>query len=292
MNAITEHAVLELEAQEPRQDMPLAAQQTAMAQAMPRAAVTPSDLLQVAMEADDKDIGRLERLMAMDIRYRELQEADRQRAAEIAFEADFVGFTGEAIIIPKTKAVDRGRAGSFDQAEFDEVCRRLKPALARHGFGFRHKERFGVHEVDIGGEMVRSPWVWVSCILSHRGGHKDILELDGPADTQSANTPIQNAQSSASYLKRQSLLAITGTATGGEDDENAMRKAPAAASDDKGQVGSLDTLRAAGNEEAKKGTEALTAWWSGLNARQRADMTKDFGAMRKAARAVDEGVAR
>lgn len=244
------------------------------------------------MNSGDKDMDRMERLMAMDIRYRELQEADRLRQAEIAFEADFVGFTGEAIIIPKTKDVDRGRAGSFAQAEFDEVCRRLKPALAKHGFGFRHKERFGSLEVDIEGEKVRCPWVWVSCILSHRGGHKDLLELDGPADTQSANTPTQNAQSTASYLKRQSILAITGTATGGEDDESRQKRLQGAAETATGAAGTLEADRVAGNAEATKGMTALTAWWSTLTPLQQRQLSADFGAMRKTARAVDGEAAR
>ena len=49
-------------------------------------------------------------------------------------------------------------------------------------------------------------------------------ELEGPPGELSVNTPTQNMQTTASYLKRQSLLAITGTATGGEDDEAKMRK--------------------------------------------------------------------
>jgi hypothetical protein len=66
-------------------------------------------------------------------------------------------------------------------------------------------------------------WVWVTCYLEHRNGHAEKLELEGPPGDLSANTPTQNMQTTASYLKRQSLLAITGTSTGGEDDEANMR---------------------------------------------------------------------
>lgn len=273
---------------EPQVARPLVVQPAAN---LPSTVVTPADVLRVAMEAGDKDIDRLERLMAMQERHREAQERDRQRDAEIAFEADFVGFTGENVSIPKTKEVDRGRGGKFMQAEFDEVCRRLKPALSKHGFGFRHKERFGPHTPD--GAETAIPWVWVTCILSHRAGHKDLLELDSPADDQTANSLAQNSQSTASYLKRQSLLAITGTATGGEDSEagtgNSKRKEggePDAAE------GPGEVLLDAGRAAAMNGTEALTAWWKTLSARQQKDMNGDFAGLRKAARAADQGAAR
>ena len=277
---------------QPRVDQPV----TLRTEPAPARVVTPTDLLAIAYQSGDKDIERLERLMAMDIRYLEMQENDRKRDAQIAFEADFVGFKGENVIIPKTKPVDRGRGGSFSQAEFDEVCGRLAPALSKHGFGFRHKQRFGVQAIPLAdGTTSQVPWVWVTCILSHKGGHADTLDLDGPADTQTVNSPIQNAQSAASYLKRQSLLAITGTATGGEDDENRPAAPKSGATeqhaDDAGAAQKI-TLRNAGDAAARGGLQALTAWWAKLSPREQKDMSADFSAMRKAARLVDEGGAR
>lgn len=272
---------------------PIAPPPTPARAIQPSAVVTPADLLAIAMQSGDKDIERLERLMSMDMRYREMQENDRKRDAALAFESDFAAFKGENVIIPKTKEVDRKAGGRFFQAEFDEVCRRLNPALSKHGFGFRHKERFGVHPVMIDGVETPIAWVWVTCILSHRGGHCDTLDLDGPADTQTVNSPIQNAQSAASYLKRQSLLAITGTATGGEDDENRPRSTSSGSSgegdsDADASAAQRITLRNAGEEAAKGGMQALTAWWAKLSPREQKLMSPDFSAMRKAARAVDE----
>lgn len=256
----------------------------ALAPAAPRGVVTPADLLSIAMQSGDKDIERLERLMAMDVRYRELQQQERKRAEEIAFEADFVGFTGENIIVPKSKHVDRGRGGSFEQAEFDKVCDLIKPALAKHGFGVRHKQTFGAKTETIDGNEVQTPWVWVVCILTHKAGGRDELPLDGPADTQSVNSPTQNAQSTATFLKRQSMLAITGTPTGGEDDEaKHMKQQKGAEKSER-----LDELRDAGRAASMEGMAKLTAWWCKLTEKERAELSKDFGAMRKAARAADE----
>ena len=248
------------------------------------AVITPADLLVIAMESGDKDIERLERLMAMDERYRESQERERQRQSVLSFRRDFAAFRGENVIIPKSKHVDRGRAGSFFQAEYDEVCRRLSVALSKHGFSFRHDQRFGVNE--------GAPWVWVTCFLEHRDGHAETLNLEGPPGDLSANTPVQNMQATASYLKRQSLLAITGTATAGEDDESKLRgRAGSDGASTNDGPDPLEALRDAGRNAAMSGMASLTKWWGGLNAKQRSDMNSEFGSLRKAARAADEGSA-
>lgn len=265
------------------QAQPLAA---SALQAMPQQAVTPADLLRIAMQQNDGDIARLERLMAMDERYREQQERERQREAVLAFRRDFAGFRGENVVIPKSKFVDRGRAGSFYQAEFEAVCRMLSPALSRHGFGFRHDMKFGLKEWPLPDAPNNAiGWVTVTCFLEHRDGHVESLVLEGPEGDQSANTPVQNMQVTASFLKRQSLLAITGTATGGEDDEGAMHRKQEA---EPGATASEhEALLDAGQDAAMQGMVKLNEWWGSLTAKQRNAMTKDFGAMRKAAQAAD-----
>lgn len=191
---------------------------------------------------------------------REMMAIHREMKADEAresFREDFAAFRGENIIIPKSKHVDRGRAGSFFQAEFDEVCRRLSPALSKHGFGFRHDQRFGFRRVMNDGTETDVGWVFVTCYLEHRKGHAEKLELEGPPGDLSANTPVQNMQATASYLKRQGLLAITGTATGGEDDEGAAganRAADWAARVD--ETTTEDDLRQVSREGSKVFTEA------------------------------------
>ena len=217
----------------------------------------------------------------------DLQERWEKREAEKAFADAFAAFRGENIIIPKGKFVDRGKAGSFHQAEFDDACRRLSPALSRHGFGFRHDQRFGVVRRMHDGAESDVGWVWVTCFLEHKAGHTKSLELEGPPGDLSANTPVQNMQATATYLKRQSLLAITGTATGGEDDESKLRKS--AANEAKSEA--IDEQRKAGEAAAQEGLARLTAWWKTLDAKQQAALSKEFGDMRKTARRVDEGAA-
>lgn len=241
-------------------------------------------LLELQVRADNHQLEMMREKRRMD-------EEDRKAAALLAFRRDFAAFRGENIVVAKSKHVDRGRAGSFMQAEYHAIAQLLSPALSRHGFGFRHDQKFGPKPwplPDNPNNVIG--WVWVTCFLEHKDGHVETLELEGPEGDQSANTPVQNMQLTASYLKRQSLLAITGTATGGEDDEGAMRNKRRPAQQDQGaDEGEGDALLDAGRDEAMKGMKALTAWWGGLTAKQRSAMNNEFGALRRGAMQADQG---
>ena len=131
MNTVTAPLpVIDMIEAAPAPAMPVAT----MPQGLSNVAVTPSDLLQIAMQSQEKDIALLERLMAMDERYREQQERERQRAAVLAFRRDFAAFRGENIVIPKTKFVDRGKGGSFNQAEYDQVMGRISQTVTLSKF--------------------------------------------------------------------------------------------------------------------------------------------------------------
>ena len=250
---------------------------------------------------------QLERLLELQVRAdnhqidlmrekRRMEEEDRKSAALQAFRRDFAAFRGENIVVAKDKHVDRGRAGSFMQAEFHSIAQALSPALSAHGFSFRHDQKFGSMEwPTTDNPSARTGWVWVTCYLEHKDGHAEVLDLEGPAGDQSANTPVQNMQLTASYLKRQSLLAITGTATGGEDDENKMghgRNARSSvdrtASTDRADANEVEALCDAGRNAAMAGMADLTRWWASLTPKQQKEIGSDFGSMRKAARAADE----
>lgn len=286
MNTATDTPQLALVDIEPSKQAMLPATQPTMQAAV----VTPADVLRVAMEAGDKDIDRLERLMAMQERWLESQERERARQAELAFWRDFAAFRAENVIIPKTKFVDRGKGGSFTQAEYHVAAEMLSPALAKHGFSFRHDMKFGSRPWTTDGVVSDVPWVFVTCYLTHREGHIEKLDLEGPPGELSVNTPVQNMQVTGSFLKRQSLLAITGTATGGEDDEGEMRnrradrQRPAGGGDD----AEYERIRTQGHEKATQGMKPLTEWWGKLTQAQRDLLTPEFGAMKDAARKFDK----
>lgn len=235
-------------------------------------------LVELQIQMDEH---RLAMMRSQDERERE----QRKVAAELAYLEALAGFRGENIIIPKAKHIDRGRAGSFSQAEFDGVCRLLSPALSKYGLSFRHDQKFGTKAWPTPENPNNvTGWVWVTCYLRHKGGHGETLELEGPPDDQSANTPVQNMQSTASFLKRQSLLSITGTATGGEDTMRGSGMEPGAHDD------ARQALIDAGRAQAMLGMKALTEWWRVRSPREQKDLQLAYGSMRKAAIDADRGV--
>ncbi len=248
---------------------------------------------------------QLERLLELQVRAdnhrlemmrekRRMDEEDRKTAAMLAFRRDFAAFTGENIVVPKSKFVDRGKAGSFWQADWGTVKDMLAPALAKHGLSLRHDEVFGSKTWKTDGVENDIPWVYVTCYLEHKDGHAEVLKLEGPPGELSANTPIQNMQATGSYLKRQSALAITGTATADEDNESKLRNKRAPSDRDTGPSDADEEILQAGRDAALNGMAALNAWWGSLTAKQRTQFSPSYPAMRTAARQVDEtaGVAK
>lgn len=268
-----------------------------MRQAQAAAHAQPLTVIEHAMRAGATP-DQLERLLDLQVRAdnhqlelmrekRRMDEEDRKAAALLAYRRDFAAFRGENIVVAKDKEVNRGAAGSFMQAEFHNIAQLLSPALSKHGFSFRHDQRFDSKEWPTAENPGnRIGWVFVTCFLEHKDGHAETLALEGPEGDLKANTAVQNMQATASYLKRQSLLAITGTATGGEDDESRLR--------DKGkqrtQEGSdwLEELRGSGQEKAMEGMAALTSWWGSLTSRQRTELSPEFKTWRGAAAAADK----
>jgi hypothetical protein len=276
---------------EPREAQPLVVQQRdVQTQALPKASITPADLLRIAMESGDKDIERLERLMVMDERYRDSQERDRLRLAELAFHDDFAKFTSKGLVVPKSKHVQQRAKGggpgpNYWQSEYDQVCAILKPALGECGFGVHHEP-----VIKRNGKLV--DWIDVKCTLTHRLGHSRSITMGGLPDDSGSKNPSQEIQSTVTFWERHTLLAITSTAQQGMDNDGRGARGYREERGDPSQdaeTGPLDQLRDAGSAAAKIGMAELTKWWSTLDAKQRTALTSDFGVMRKAARAVDEG---
>jgi hypothetical protein len=251
---------------------------------------------------------QLERLLDLQVRAdnhqlelmrekRRMGEEDRILAAKLAFDDALNKLRSHNVIIPKTKeVVQTARSGGagprFMQSEFDVVCKMLSPALFDCGLSFRHDQQFGAKKWTTDGVESDIAWVYVTCFLTHKDGHSEKLTLEGPPDTSGSKNPLQEMQSTASYLKRQSLLAITGTATGGEDDEGTMRGRGAIRHQHQDQQhGGRDEseeLLTAGSAAANGGMTSLTAWWGALTSKQRTALSPEFPGMRKKAQQADQ----
>lgn len=243
--------------------------------AMPqRAAVTPADLLGMAVERG-ATIEQMERLFALKVQY-------EKHEAEKAGNEAMAQFHAEPITIFKRKRVafssSKGDV-SYSHAELSDVTDAVSPAMAKHGLSYRW---------DVKQEAQK---VVVTCIVSHRLGHRFEVSMEGPLDDSGLKNRIQQAGSTVTYLQRYTLLAAIGKSTKGQDNDggdgigSGESGQPQASHED-------EALKDAGYAAADHGSQALTRWWASLNNKQRSRMNREFGLMRKTAANVDQGAGR
>lgn len=161
---------------------------------------TPMLLLQLAMD-QGADLDKLTKLM-------DLQERWEANEARKAFNAAFAAFKAESITIIKNITVTDGPLKGKKYADLYSVVEAVTPALSKHGLSASWK----LTKDD-------PAWLEVTCILKHAAGHCETAAMGGPSDAGGAKNAIQARASSKSYLERYTLLAITGLAAQGEDND-------------------------------------------------------------------------
>lgn len=79
----------------------------------------------------------------------------------------------------------------------------------------------GEHGLSASWELDQSTGIKVTCVLSHRLGHKKRVSMVGPPDTSGAKNPIQQIKSTMTYLELATFQAVTGivAAAANEDDD-------------------------------------------------------------------------
>jgi hypothetical protein len=163
---------------------------------------TPSDLIRYAIESK-ADVEQLERLYALQQKW----DADRARRdfveAMAAAKADAPEIIKEKHVSYQTKT----GVTSYMHATLGNVVGVVVPWLARHGFSHRWNTR------QDGGV------IYVTCVLTHEGGHSEACELFAAPDDSGGKNAIQAVVSTKTYLERHTLLAATGLATADEDDD-------------------------------------------------------------------------
>jgi hypothetical protein len=171
-------------------------------QAMITTASTPSELLSLAVSRG-ADLATIEKFM-------DLQERWEANEARKAFVAAMSAFKTEAIEVLKRKRVEfEGRGGtvSYSHAELSDVVEGVGPALAKHGLAYRWDVRQEPNAIT------------VDCVLTHSAGHSERITMTAGPDDSGNKNKIQQIASTVTYLQRYTLLAITGVATKGQDDD-------------------------------------------------------------------------
>lgn len=117
-------------------------------------------------------------------------------------------------LIPKNQNVSF-QGAKYTYADLPQIMRAVIPALQTHGFFVSWTNgKDGNDEV-------------VTCILSHRDGHSVTNTRQAPPDTKGAKSAVQAAQSTVTYLQRQTLLSILGLVTADMPDaDNEPKKEP------------------------------------------------------------------
>ncbi len=132
--------------------------------------------------------------------------------ARKAFVVSMNRFKANPPQIEKNKHVEFGqgeRRTSYDHATLDHVCKVITQTLGQ--FGITHR-----WEIDDSSDLIK-----VTCILRHEQGHSEETSMRGPADTSGSKNAIQARASTITYLERYTLLAATGLAAGGMDNDGA-----------------------------------------------------------------------
>jgi len=153
----------------------------------------------------DFDVAKLKAMLDMKLTY----EANEARLAYIDGMATFRSNPPE---INKTKKVQyRNKDGSetiYHHAELDNVVEVISEALRKVDIRPSWKTS------DVAGRIT------VTCVLTHKLGHsEEVATLAGPPDVSGGKNNIQAIGSTTSYLQRYTLLAGTGLAAKGQDDD-------------------------------------------------------------------------
>lgn len=164
----------------------------------------------VAMEKGAMD--QFEKLLDLQLKW----DAEQARKA---FVAAMASFKAEPIDIRKTKAVgystsDGGFVG-YKHATLADVVDGVVSALGKHGLS---------HRWDVKQE---SGQITVVCIVAHRDGHSESVEMFAAPDNSGKKNAIQQVASTVAYLQRYTLMSATGVAARDMDDDGVAGGAPA-----------------------------------------------------------------
>lgn len=164
-------------------------------EAPPAAAVTPMQMLQLAMERG-ADMDRLQQLMDLQQRW----EANEARKAFVAAMAAFKANPPEILKGKKVSFSTSKGQTEYHHATLADVCAAATAGLALVGISHRWDVK------QDGGKIT------VTCILTHAQGHSESVCMVALADDSGGKNSIQAIGSAVTYLQRYTLLAATGLA--------------------------------------------------------------------------------
>ncbi|MFD0738284.1 ERF family protein [Lysobacter koreensis] len=150
------------------------------------------------------DLVQVDKLLDLQIKW----EANEARKAYVAAMA---AFKAEPMEILKRKLVsfetNGGGVTSYMHAELSDVTDVVVPTMGKHGLSHRW-------DVTQAGAAIT-----VVCTITHALGHSESVSMTAAPDASGKKNAIQQVASTITYLERYTLLAATGMATKGMDDD-------------------------------------------------------------------------
>lgn len=191
-------------------------------------------------------------------KFLDLQIKWESNEARKAYVAAMSRFKTEPMEILKRKLVSfatrDGDTTSYRHAELADVTDVVVPAMGKHGLS---------HRWDV---TQNGGTITVDCIITHELGHSEKVSLTAAPDASGKKNAIQQVASAVSYLQRYTLLAATGMATKGMDDDSRTYEDPAAADElDPKDSGWIDAVNALVDyPDYLKMKEKMTADYGGV----------------------------
>lgn len=130
-------------------------------------------------------------------KYLQLQRDHEAYEAKKAYFQAVAGFKQEKINIPKDKTNHHFKS---KYTSIGAMLSAINPALGKHGLSLSF-------QLSQGDKILT-----VKCILAHRLGHTESVEMSAPPDTSGGGSknPIQQIKSTFTYLRSATAEAITG----------------------------------------------------------------------------------
>lgn len=167
--------------------------------------ITPMAMLQTAVEKG-AGLEQLEKLMGLQERWEANEARKAYVAAMNAFKADPPELFKTRYVEYETKS---GKT-EYYHATLDHIANKISEYMAPHGLSFRWNTD------------QQESRIKVTCVVAHELGHSESVTLQASPDESGGKNSIQAIGSTVSYLERYTLLAATGLATKGMDNDGAM----------------------------------------------------------------------
>ena len=163
---------------------------------------SPSAMIAQAVTAGT-DLDKLERLLALQIKWEENE-------AKKAYVEAMAAFKANPPEIEKDKKVSYKAGGGLTEyrhASLANVTRKINDGLSKHGLSAAWST------TQTNGSIT------VTCKITHSMGHSEETSLTASPDTSGSKNAIQAIGSTISYLERYTVLALCGLATSDMDDD-------------------------------------------------------------------------